>query len=1000
MILCPQLTFGNSDSISSSNYLKWTYTRENGFPGRVVHDIIQDKLGRIWLLSDGNLISFQNKEFLTYESLPNDSFRLFNSAGILMKDRNGNLFSQNDNLIVTIDPISGPKFKEARNYKNNLLRSIEREQYSNLIKQQKPNYLGKIRNNIAYERNYPFFYGDGCIKLLKKSGNQYLKIDEDSIIGEIYTKSRLVYFFRKEFLMINETNFFKFYKIGCENGQELKPADIFNVLYLEGKYYAITKFGLYEIRFKEGKLFSRLILPISYPENPSINCMLKADNNSWFVFGTDNGLIHYTRDGFSIFKSKNQMKNSMNSILARNDGIYSNRGGIWSYTGEFRDSNINILNDYGFDYCIDSLGRIYIDHPNETRVYSADLKIEMTYPRNSFYGDLIEDEKKKIYHFNREGIFYFKNNDKIRLNIELPKAKDSDLMFSGAAYKDTLYLATFDGIYRYNLTKKDSPKPDRLLTGYMIKNIQVDPYSGCIYVFTKGAGVFILNGNNIIKLSIDKENHLLNSHYFVIENTKNRVWIPTNSGLIMCSYSDIINHLTNSNYQASYYYYYGNSIPPPIEFNGTSSHAYYYSKPNNRIFLSSLEGLVSFNPDYVAPSFPQKGITIYKTIIDGKMSWGYTNPSRETEIMKIQVCIPDNYSNHHFNWEFKFNTDKNWKSINNKGEITFGRIKGGTNYLYVRYKSGLNQNDFIETVFEVEFPKFWYEETWFYVLLLCFLILSFFAFSYIRNRSILRKKALLEKNIQIKTKELQVTLLDLTNSEMNLKKSNEMKERLIKILAHDIRSPLISTLFVSEHLSKVLNSDNSESAKYEHLGMINQISQTIKSVYNYSNEFLQWYRYHEGNTEIELKLVNISSVILPIIELYESIAKQNDNHFEFNNSKDYYYFTDQTILMVIIRNLLDNANKHSRGSKIKIIVEENRMYIINKPEHIEPHTCDFMISSLKGEHPNFSGKQGFSMGLSLVWYFTNLLDIKTQFSKLTVEEVIIELVFPLKISQD
>jgi hypothetical protein len=99
---------------------------------------------------------------------------------------------------------------------------------------------------------------------------------------------------------------------------------------------------------------------------------------------------------------------------------------------------------------------------------------------------------------------------KINLNLKLPNTKVCDIMFSGTAFQDTLYLATIEGIFRYNLKSKGNIKPDRFLTNYIIKHIQFDSVSKRIFAFTKGAGVYSLNGNQLIKIQI-----YLSHNYFL-----------------------------------------------------------------------------------------------------------------------------------------------------------------------------------------------------------------------------------------------------------------------------------------------------------------------------------------------------------------------------------------------------------------------------------------------------------------------------------------------------
>jgi signal transduction histidine kinase len=114
-----------------------------------------------------------------------------------------------------------------------------------------------------------------------------------------------------------------------------------------------------------------------------------------------------------------------------------------------------------------------------------------------------------------------------------------------------------------------------------------------------------------------------------------------------------------------------------------------------------------------------------------------------------------------------------------------------------------------------------------------------------------------------------------------------------------------------------------------------------------------------------LKEVNISNLLGELASFYQNIASLNENRiFYFDNNNDMVFSTDPDRLKIIIRNLLDNANKYTKNGIIKIssILDKKGSLVITiedsgkgVPENIanlinNPGTADKLSPSINANH--------------------------------------------------
>ena len=180
--------------------------------------------------------------------------------------------------------------------------------------------------------------------------------------------------------------------------------------------------------------------------------------------------------------------------------------------------------------------------------------------------------------------------------------------------------------------------------------------------------------------------------------------------------------------------------------------------------------------------------------------------------------------------------------------------------------------------------------------------------------------------------------------------SNNYKDKILSILGHDMRSPLLAQVHALQRLtSEIVCIDEKR---------IHELYLSTLSVYKISDNVYNWIKNSKGIL-VKNQTCQIIHEILLVLEQYESIISCR----KIKVSKNFSYDADILIkgdrlgVQAIIRNIIDNATKYNKeGGEISIslqhINQELQLTIFNTTENAEM------------QKDNFLGKSG--IGYSLI----------------------------------
>jgi len=209
---------------------------------------------------------------------------------------------------------------------------------------------------------------------------------------------------------------------------------------------------------------------------------------------------------------------------------------------------------------------------------------------------------------------------------------------------------------------------------------------------------------------------------------------------------------------------------------------------------------------------------------------------------------------------------------------------------------------------------------------------------------------------------------DIYSEVERLTEINAQKDKFISIVSHDLRTPFTSLLGFSEILLN--DNDLTDFEKREYLEFIYDASKKQLQMVNY---LLDWSRLQSGKMTIELRRVNLRSLISNCVSVLTGAAIRKGVEIKVEINKKFFVNVDERLSTQCVSNLLSNAIKFTpKGKKIYVTVEvfkKGILEIIIKDEGLGMDEASqdklFKIDeklSLVGT----DGEKGSGLGLMLV----------------------------------
>ncbi|NML20800.1 hypothetical protein HHL16_07940 [Pseudoflavitalea sp. G-6-1-2] len=910
-------------SAQNSPYRITHFSTNDGLPQNSVTNIEFDRWGFCWLGTEMGAVRFDGRHFTTFNS-ENISGIHSDRLSIAKVDDNGDLYFKNEKLeLVGIrQPAPG-------------IAPIAKHITDDNI--WLPNKGGKaVSNSQIANRSRELFRSTGFTNL-SSSG---LNLGN----GGIYfvERSQLFYFNGKDFKMVDSFPgnawpafiavddhllllFDNHSIIALKNGVRveksvtikgpllqdpaLRKGD-FLVFYSNGQTYLFAEKKLYGFFMENGQVFSKVLLDnLDIPVPGSL--YYHQQQNKLYIGSLVSGLYIISFPGFKV---------PVTSGESLNEGFYAQ-----SLTpgGEL------LCNRY---------------------LYKMDGSAERL-PMNRYIGpSLFVDKHKQVYYGDHPALFRYDLNSKINCRLMALDSRpasifcdqtDSSTIIVGTSLsvgkmkndslllvrklpgtpmimshfqtgRDSFVIATQSGVKWFDF---NSGKVYRsVLDSVYIRSVYPES-NGRVWISTQGKGFYLYQNDKLHSFPIRSSGGLKTIHAFV-DDGRGNFWLTTNDGLFTVKKQSLIDYAAGIQNDVYYYRFGKDDGLPSNEFNGGCTPAFCWLK-DSLLSLPTIAGLAQFYPHRITFTYPDRPVYINALLLNNNRLLYEDAMQLELEPdysrLSLNVAVP--YFGNRENLQLLYmieGLDREWQTVPDDGTIIVNRLQAG-NYRIVVKK----RNDAGEPSPMLSFTvKPWFYQTWwFYSLLVLLVVAALLLTSYFREKLLHERNRRLQEIINRQTQDLSNTVKQLKDSEQALKESNVMKDNVTTMVLHDLRSPIRFLHTITKQLMKKRDT----MAVGERNELLALLKNSTASLNDFTEQFFTWAASQHKDFRISVESFPIQELLNEMQDLYADIAMINGNRLIVIPS-DAVAKTDRQLLAIIIRNLVDNANKSTFQGTVTIAV--------------------------------------------------------------------------------
>jgi signal transduction histidine kinase len=884
------------------------FNSENGLPN-TIKGLQQDNNGFLWLATEGGLVRFDGRRFKMYDrSETGESINRLYGVG-LTKD--GKIFIQVENRSYyylsdanTLRPMSEKLlFKHGEQFTSTTVTAAR------LYNRCRNKYNAKITEEwtipgiLATRHTY--------LNSVVSAGGFYYYLNNS---GEVVVADTALNSFCRPRLI--------------ENGAVRKCAGAndttaITLIERDNKIYLRWGINIFRLDFSLDKKTALMIQTLHVGTISNIMGLLQMPESKITVVATvADGIYLFQEQAFNSLIFPNREANVFYAQAPfENDGSITEKGVLFPGKIIPFDKNYfyaSILKTKNDSYFLDRRDR----DTSSICVLNSHLKVVREIPDNRggiFCFRQLKDNS--VWLVSDSGFLGSIFNDSIKWLKRPPGLpRDFHILTFLEASANQFWIAGGKGMAKVDVTTQAvNIIPE--LVNINVRSLYKD-VNGVIWIGTYGNGFYAWFKNNLVSFPIDRNGYLKYVHTFLPDKS-GRLWLSTNHGIFAFDLNDLYFYFSHKKDPPVYYYFDNTAGFPSNELNGGCTPAGIVLG-NGKFSLPSLNGLIQFYPDSIKISPPNAsifidGITADTSIVD------YTNnhitiPANTNRLL-VFVSSPYFGNGYNQNIQFKMNESDTWIDMNEDFIIELNNINHGSHTIFLRKQAGFGRNNFItkELKFMVK-PAF--SETLLYKLIILSTILLFFYLLFrLRIRFLVDQKTRLEKEVSEKTKEqdalinnLETVVEELEQSKDDLQKTAMFKETLAMIITHDLQSPL---RFLSNALNRLHNIHEDSDDEVRELS--DELVNTSANIYHFVEDFSIWISKVNMAGNLNVEAVNIHELFSELEIFFSELLKIKGNQIIAESSPTINVCADYQLLKTILRNIIDNANKHTVAGTIGII---------------------------------------------------------------------------------
>lgn len=519
---------------------------------------------------------------------------------------------------------------------------------------------------------------------------------------------------------------------------------------------------------------------------------------------------------------------------------------------------------------------------------------------------IVEDHQGSLWIGTANGLSQFKD-DAFQTYDARSGLSDNFIMSLFVDHAGTLWVGTNGGgIYKFSNGRfSKSLSPDAAHD--IVFNFAQDSDSS-IWISTNRGIIYV---NDTLEFNISVQHGLLSNNIFqVLLENPGEVWLTSDRGVMRTSVEDVQNLMSERTSMLSESRVFDRS--DGLRTGQITPASITSRNEGGEIWFCTLKGVAVLDSENIPTNTLHANTLITRVLTDN----GEFNSGQETRLRAGNRKLEIHYTGLSYSapekvrYRFKLkNFDEDWVNAGMRRAAYYTNLPPGEYEFEVMAAN--NDGLWSETPakFTVVQGAYFYQETWFYVVLGIILI-SFGAFLYyLRARGLNRRNYQLAKMVQERTRDIQFQNEEIIIQKEELKQLNTVKDKLLSVISHDLRGPIAA-------VSGLLGLLKSGHLNYREL--ITQSNRLNNEVHNLTyllDNLLKWSKTQMQGIKLSSETVRLYDLVEENLQTVRPFSEQKRISVFNWISKDYYAYTDVNFLSLVLRNLVMNALKftHEKG---------------------------------------------------------------------------------------
>lgn len=229
--------------------------------------------------------------------------------------------------------------------------------------------------------------------------------------------------------------------------------------------------------------------------------------------------------------------------------------------------------------------------------------------------------------------------------------------------------------------------------------------------------------------------------------------------------------------------------------------------------------------------------------------------------------------------------------------------------------------------------------------------------------------------------DLEKTILELEEAKEESFQHQLFMRRLSVVLTHDLQSPFRFLITNTEALHDlILNKDYKDS---EVLSM--ELKRAGEKALRFLMDFTIWMKSMSNGYKLRLETVRLMDVFTEMELFFAEQMKSKKNAFHYHVPDEISIVTDKELFKIILRNIVDNANKHCEQGIIKMVATKEdghyNLLISDNGKGMPQATLD-RIKELTNNHKPYHicAESDERQGYKFITHFSKLLQMQLEIS--------------------